>query len=81
MLGSGSGIKHPESATLHYSIVYQFVLNILAFFAAVFFLSGSAWIRIQLLTSIRIRIPNANPDPGGLKRDKNEEKKRCQKDR
>jgi hypothetical protein len=36
MLGSGSGIKHPESATLHYSIVYQFVLNILAFFTAVF---------------------------------------------
>jgi hypothetical protein len=32
--------------------------------------SGSAWIRIQLVVWIRIRIPNADPDPEGLKRAK-----------
>jgi hypothetical protein len=29
--------------------------------------SGSAWIRIQLVAWIRIRIPNVDPDPVGLK--------------
>jgi hypothetical protein len=32
--------------------------------------SGSEWIRIQVVDWIRIRIPNADPDPGGLKRAK-----------
>jgi hypothetical protein len=30
--------------------------------------SAFTWIRIQLVAWIRIRIPNADPDPGGLKR-------------
>jgi hypothetical protein len=35
--------------------------------------SGSAWIRIQLVARIRIR--NADPDPGGLKRAKMKKKR------
>jgi hypothetical protein len=36
--------------------------------------SGSAWIRIQLVAGIRIRIPDADPDPGCLKRAKMKKK-------
>jgi hypothetical protein len=48
--GRGEGVAVPELARLCRQC----------------FVSGSAWIRIQLVTWIRIRIPNADPDPGAI---------------
>jgi hypothetical protein len=57
------------------SVIRFFFCSVSFYTSSQCFGSGPTWIRIQLVSWIRIRIRNADPDPGCLKRAKIKKKR------